>query len=232
MKSVLAVFFCLCIVPCRAAADDSQIYVRKLEAAYRTARTLQAAFLQEYTESGRVTRAESGTAYFRRPGKMRWDYTSPEKNLFVVDGKFAWFYAPADRTVSRVAVKESADWRTPLALLAGEMKVSRICGKISLAVEQPKDSSLTQLDCTMRGTEKETKAGKPHDTAYFEIVKETGELARVVVTSAGGVRMEMRFTHWKFDPPVEEVLFHFQPPKGVAIVDGDQLMAGPGSGLR
>jgi outer membrane lipoprotein carrier protein len=231
MKSAFAVFLCLSLVS-SPAAEDPQIYVRKLEAAYKRATTLEAAFLQEYSESGHVTRREAGTAYFRRPGKMRWEYLSPEKNLFVVDGKFAWFYVPADHTVSRVAVKESADWRTPLALLAGEMKVSRVCGKVSLAAEQPKDSSLAQLDCTMRGTEKEAKAGKPHDSAYFEIVKETGELARVVVTSAGGVRMEMRFTDWKKDPPVNEVLFHFQPPKGVAIVDGDELMAGPGSGLR
>lgn len=163
---------------------------------------------------------------------MRWEYASPEKNLFVVDGKSAWFYAPADRTVSRVAVKDSADWRTPLALLAGEMRVSRVCAKVSLAAQQPKDSSFAQLDCAIRGTEKEARARKPHDSAYFVVAKETGELAQVVVVGAGGVRMEMRFTHWRFNPPVEEALFHFQPPKGVTIVDGNSLMAGPETGLR
>ena len=230
MKSVFAVLFCAAFA--FPLAEDSQIYIRKLESAYKPARTLQATFLQEYSEGGRVTRSETGTAYFRRPGKMRWEYRSPEKNLFIVDGKFAWFYVPADHTASRVAVKESADWRTPLALLAGEMKLSRVCGKVSLAAEQPKDPAFVQLDCAIRGTEKETKSGAPHDTAYFEIARETGELARVVVTSAGGLRMEMRFANWKMDPSVDEVLFHFQPPKGVAIVDGDQLMAGPASGLR
>jgi len=79
---------------------------------YKNARTLQANFLQIYSEGGRVTRTESGVAYFRRPGKMRWEYASPEKNLFVVDGKFAWFFVPADHTVSRVAARDSADWRT------------------------------------------------------------------------------------------------------------------------
>lgn len=215
-----------------STAEDPQIYVRKLEAAYRHAKTLQATFLQEYGESGRVERSETGTAYFRRPGKMRWEYASPEKNLFIVDGKFAWFYVPADHTASRVAAKESADWRTPLALLAGEMKVSRVCGKVQLAPEQPKDSALVRLECTLRGTEKDAKTGKAHDAAYFEVVKETGELARVVMTNAAGLRMEMRFSNWKLDPPAEEALFHFRPPKGVAIVDGDQLMAGPGTGFR
>ena len=64
---------------------------------------------------------------------MRWEYESPEKDLFLVDGKTAWFYVPADRTATRVPAKQSADWRTPLALLAGEMKVSRVCAHVELA---------------------------------------------------------------------------------------------------
>jgi|SRR5579871_711824 outer membrane lipoprotein carrier protein len=208
-------------------SDDAQLFVKKLEDAYRRSRTLQTSFLQEYSEGGKTTRSEAGTAYFRRPGKMRWEYASPEKNLFVVDGKFAWFYVPADRTVSRVAAKQSEDWRTPLALLAGEMKVSRVCSKVSLAADQPKDESLVKLGCVIRGTEKDAKSGASHDSAYFEIARATGELEKIAVLSAGGVRMEMRFSNWKYDPPASEELFHFQPPPGVVIVNGDQLLAGP-----
>jgi outer membrane lipoprotein-sorting protein len=80
----------------------------------------------------------------------------------------------------------------------------------------------------IRGTEKEIKSGASHDTAYFEISKASGELQEASVLSAGGVKMEMRFSNWRFDPPAEEGLFHFQPPKGVAIVNGDQLLPGPG----
>ena len=231
MKSAFAIFVFLALLP-TVDAEDPQIYVRKLESTYKRARTLEAKFLQEYSESGRVTRSEAGTAYFRRPGKMRWEYSSPEANLFVVDGKFAWFYVPADHTVSRVATRDSSDWRTPLALLAGEMKVGRVCGKVDLSAGQPADRSLIRIDCVIRGTEKEIKARKPHDIAYFEIARATGELHRVVVTGAGGVHMDMQFSDWKFDPPASDELFHFQPPKGVAIVDGDELMAGPGQTLR
>jgi outer membrane lipoprotein carrier protein len=230
MKSTFAAFL-LCLLTAAATAQSSQNYVHQLEATYKSARTLQANFLQVYSESGRVTRTESGVAYFRRPGKMRWEYASPEKNLFVVDGKFAWFFVPADHTVSRVAARDSADWRTPLALLAGEMKVSRVCAKVELAATQPENSATVRLNCSIRGTEKEAKAGTPHDTAYFDIAKSTGQLESVVVLGAAGVRMEMRFSNWKFDPPAPDALFHFQPEKGIAIVDGDQLMSGPGQPL-
>jgi outer membrane lipoprotein carrier protein len=69
---------------------------------------------------------------------MRWEYERPEKDLFLVDGKTAWFYVPADHTVTRVPAKQSEDVRTPLVLLAGQMKVSRICARVELAdAEKP-----------------------------------------------------------------------------------------------
>src|SRR5215813_7749138 len=199
MRLAFAVFFSLLWIPLTAGSSDTDVYVRQLESAYKRARTLEAKFLQQYSEGGKVTRSEAGTAYFRRPGKMRWEYATPEHNLFVVDGKVAWFYVPADHTVSKVAARESSDWRTPLALLAGEMKVSRVCSHVGLAAEQPSDSSLVRLECSIRGTERDAKAGRPHDSADFEINKSTGELRRIVVGSPGGVRMEMQFSSWQFD---------------------------------
>ena len=115
-----------------ASTGDVQAVVRALEAHYHSAVSLKAAFLERYSEDGKVVRVESGTAYFSRPGRMRWEYESPETKLFVADGKTAWFYVPADRTVSRARMKESADWRTPLALLTGKAKLSRLCGRIEL----------------------------------------------------------------------------------------------------
>jgi outer membrane lipoprotein carrier protein len=110
----------------------------RMEIRYRSAKTLQATFLERYAENGNVLRSEAGTAYFRRPGKMRWQYELPEKDLFLVDGKTAWFYVPADHTVTRVPAKQSEDLRTPLALLAGQMKVSRVCSHVELAeTEKP-----------------------------------------------------------------------------------------------
>src|ERR1700758_627232 len=108
----------------------------RLEARYRPAKTLQATFLERYSENGEVIRVESGKAYFRKPGKMRWEYEKPERDLFLVDGKTAWFYVPGDHTVTRIPAKQSADWRTPLALLAGEMKVSRVCARVELTTAE------------------------------------------------------------------------------------------------
>jgi outer membrane lipoprotein carrier protein len=224
-----------------AAADvtpDVKPFVQLFESRYRAAHTLQATFLERYTENGRLLRTEAGIVYFRRPGKMRWEYQAPEKNLFLVDGKTAWFYVPADHTATRVPAKMSTDWRTPLALLAGEMKVSRVCARVQAASEEKTGSSDdVLLQCELRAAR--TKAQKPGssetaaaggdtgEAVFFEIVRKTGELVRVTVKDPGGVGIEFHFTNWQADPPVDDSLFHFNAPPGVAIVNGELL---PGNG--
>src|SRR5712692_1431414 len=133
-------------------APDAKPIIVLLEARYRAAHTLQATFLERYSENGRLVRVEAGRAYFRKPGKMRWEYESPENNLFLVDGKTAWFYVPADHTVTRVPAKQSTDWRTPLALLAGEMKLDRVCARVRIEEqEKPQQSDSVLLRCELRG---------------------------------------------------------------------------------
>ena len=230
---MLEVLSLLCLLlPTLSPGADVRALVARLEARYRPVRTLQARFLQRYTESSRLIRVEAGTVYFRRPGKMRWEYESPEKNLFLVDGKTAWFYVQADRTVTRVPAKESTDWRTPLALLAGEMKVSRVCDHVSFAEQEvPESTADALLYCEVRGSQ--PKTGKPSgaknkstqeeakDAVYFEVVKSSGELVRVLVKNSGGVAIEFRFANWRSDPRVEDSLFRFTVPPGVAIVNGE-----------
>src|SRR5216683_5591298 len=204
----------------RPSITGVQNIVMRLEARYRSARTLQATFLERYMENGRIVRAEAGVAYFRRPGKMRWEYESPEKNLFLVDGKTAWFYVPADHTVTRVPAKESGDWRTPLSLLAGEAKLSRVCAWVKLSStitpEYPDDAVLY---CRPRGKEEHINdhqtsldpAGTEQgDAIFLEVVSDSGELVRVLARGKGGIEVEFRFTDWRMDPPVPESKFRFE----------------------
>src|SRR6266853_5553693 len=192
----------LLLLPLPSANEAANLATR-MEMRYRNATTLQATFLERYAENGAVLRAEAGTAYFRRPGKMRWEYDRPEKDLFLVDGKTAWFYVPADHTVTRVPAKQSEDLRTPLALLAGRMKISRICTHVELAeTEKPLREGDAVLRCDVRGQGKNAGASASPDAAFgndgadavfFEVARDTGELARIIVRQAGGVAVEFRF---------------------------------------
>jgi len=228
---MMKLFACLSVLlgSLWSVAPEAKPVVVLFEARYRGARTLQATFLERYSENGRPVRVEAGRVYIGKPGKMRWEYEAPEKTLFLVDGKTAWFYVPGDHTVTRVPAKQSTDWRTPVALLAGEMKLSRICARVDVAVaEKPEKDGGAVLSCMLKGSE--TKGGQTagNDAVYaktdvviLEVAQRTGELVRVVVHGSGGVDIEFRFADWRFDPPIPDSYFRFEVPLGVAIVNGE-----------
>jgi len=206
-----------------AVASNVQATVRALEARYERARTLKAIFFERYSDGNGGVAAESGTVYFSRPGRMRWEYESPEQKLFVVDGTNVWFYVPADHTASRAKMKESSDWRTPLALLAGKADLSNLCGKIEAAGsgpdEQPASPDNAVLRCIPRGYQ---SPGDVPKNVIFE-TDPGAHLVRVVIREAGNASTEFRFGNWEENIPIPEVKFHFQPPPGVAIVDEESL---------
>jgi outer membrane lipoprotein carrier protein len=208
---------------------------KRLEDHYRHAQTLRAIFLERYSEGPRDAHIESGTVYFQRPGRMRWEYESPEKKLFLADGKTIWFYVPADRTVTRGPVKESADWRTPLALLTGQANLMRVCSKVELADHSPGLSpGHSVLRCFPKGElRSKIPAGKyrPEDSTelpgageftevLIEVDSASGELARVTIRQRGGIELGYQFGDWRENLPLPEEMFHFHAPAGIAVVDG------------
>ena len=226
----------------KPTSPDIPTLLHQFETTYRASRTMRASFLERYLDNGKEVRSEAGVAYFGRPGKMRWEYASPEVNLYVIDGKWAWFYVPTDHTVTRIPAKQSSDARTPLALLAGEMKVMRFCKNVEAdEISRPADPRGVVLRCILRGREngsngaanrRDRGSATEYNYVLFELNPANGELFRVLVPDAGGVQIEFRFTNWEFGRRVEDSMFHFQVPKGVAIVDGDLGRSGGASSVK
>jgi outer membrane lipoprotein carrier protein len=48
-----------------------------------------------------------GKVFFKRPGMMRWDYSEPDRVLYVSDGTTLWNYDVENRTVTKLTVKDS-----------------------------------------------------------------------------------------------------------------------------
>jgi len=210
--------------PAPESPTPAQI-ARAFQGRYASLQTLETAFLERYREGKQDVQVESGKAWFRRPGRMRWEYEAPEKKLFLVDGKHAWFYVPADRTVTRTPVKESEDWHTPIALLAGRANLSRICGRIEFAQPPPPDTRppapdsrvpAYRLRCLPRN------AGAPFREVLIELDANV-RLLRLLIREPGGVELEFSFAGWKENQPLPDEMFRFRVPTGVAIVEDPSL---------
>src|SRR5437762_709587 len=73
----------------------------------------EADFIQKDQNPLNRNRQATGHLYLMRPRKMRWDYTTPEEQHFISDGKTVYFYVPSDHQVNKEAVKDTFDDRMP-----------------------------------------------------------------------------------------------------------------------
>src|SRR5438552_1468524 len=84
-----------------ALADQSASeHAQTLQRKYDGIRDFSADFVHTYT--GGVLRkqiTERGHLLIKKPGKMRWEYTSPEQKTFVSDGIKMYSYIPEDKQV-------------------------------------------------------------------------------------------------------------------------------------
>jgi hypothetical protein len=111
------------------------------------------------------------------------------------------------------------------------MKISRVCSHVEFAeAEKPVREGDAVLRCRVRGQKQDSPSSEnsesgltagENDAIFFEVARDTGDLARLIVRQAGGVEVEFRFENWRFDPDLPEAMFRFVPPAGVAIVNGE-----------
>src|SRR5215470_17191157 len=68
---------------------------------------------------------ERGKLLVKNPGKMRWDYTTPEQKQFVSDGLKMYSYIPQDKQVIVSSVPREDEASTPTLFLAGKGSLTR-----------------------------------------------------------------------------------------------------------
>lgn len=87
--------------------------------------SLQAEFVQKvFNDQSHLLQTSSGKVFMQKPGRFRWDYQEPFKQLIVADGTRLWLY---DSELQQVTVKrlDKALSTTPLALLSGEAPIDK-----------------------------------------------------------------------------------------------------------
>lgn len=203
----------MCLLPVSLAAQTPDLapMLRAVEARYNHAQTLQVVFHEAYTAPGQPRRTESGSLLLRKPGRMRWDYTSPEGKLFVSDGKYLWLYTPSNHQVEKMKIKESDDMRAPLAFLLGKLHFDKEFRNVNSApvaggtriTADPKTDSL------------------PYTKVEF-VVGPDNQIRRVQVTGYDQSILQFDFDQEKLNPPLEARLFQFRMPPGAELVETAQ----------
>lgn len=77
--------------------------VKKLKEFHKNVKSFQAQFEQKlFDEHSKEIQGAQGNVSLLRPGKFRWDYSKPDKQLIVSNGTKLWIY---DEALAQVTVK-------------------------------------------------------------------------------------------------------------------------------
>jgi len=200
---------CLCAQQRSPSAKD---LAQRVDRHYNQLHSLRAGFTESYEGLG-IQRAESGTLLLLKPGRMRWEYSAPTGKLFLLDGKYAWFYSRGDSQVQRIPAKELDDLRSPLRFLLGHTQLEKELSNLTLA-------GAPNGCYTLTGQPK-----GPEDSPDKRVSRVTltvtagGVIAGIEIEEADGALTRFTFTGEAPDAPVPADAFHFTPPPGVPVVD-------------
>jgi outer membrane lipoprotein carrier protein len=189
-------------------ADTAQQLAQRVDKYYNGLHSLRTAFTETFRGMG-IDREESGTLLLRKPGKMRWSYSHPAGKLFVLDGKYAWFYSPGDAQVERVSAGQLDDLRSPLRFLLGHTQLQKEL--VGLTLSSGPDGM--QLSGVPKGMEKRVEK-------IVLGVSPEGVIHSMSITETDGAQTAFTFKDSVADAPAPDSEFVFHPPAGVPVVDG------------
>ena len=189
-------------------AQDNDAVVRRVDDRYNHLSSLRAHYTERYSGMG-MDRTEEGTLLLKKPGRMRWSYAAPVGKVFVLDGKFAWFYTPGDAQASRVPAKQLDDLRSPLRFLLGHTQLNKELDNLTVTP----DGAGFRITGVPKGMAQRVKLLSLGVTTR-------GTIERIRLEELDGAVTEFVFTDLKENVPVKDGDFAFIPPAGVTVVEG------------
>ena len=189
------------------AADTA----RALQEKYDRVKDFNADFSHTY-EGGVLKRksTERGTVQIRQPGRMRWEYTSPEKKTFVSDGRKIYSYVPADKQVIVSDVPAADEATTAVLFLAGKGNLRR-------------DFNVSYADTSIPGALalRLDPRQKQRDYDWLIVTVDQTTLRIIALTAADqqGGRSTFTFTNYRENSGVADNVFAFKIPRGADVIN-------------
>ena len=199
--------------PLDAQAPKAADLAARVQQRYASVRAFSADFTHTY--QGGVLRqktTERGTLVIKKPGRMRWTYTAPEKKEFVSDGRQLYSYLPAEKQVYVSDVPAGGGDTSAALFLAGRGDVTR---DFTAELTGQSDATYT-LKLTPKARQQE------FDTLTLIVDRGSMQIRSLIATDRQGGTSTFAFSNMKENISVADSAFTFRTPRGVKVVKSDE----------
>lgn len=199
---------CIALIIVFAPAIYAQNASQSLTQLLNNVKSMQANFTEKLLDkAGKGMQKSKGLMQLRRPGKFRWQITSPNPQLIVTNGHKLWIYDPdLEQVTIRLLTKEAGE--APALLLS---------------------STITSLEKEFIVAEGEVQNGiqwfqlTPKDkSSMFEMIKlgfQNQTIKKMQLQDNVGHITQIDFLNVKTNVSLAPSLFNFKAPKNIDVID-------------
>jgi outer membrane lipoprotein carrier protein len=160
-----------------------------------------------------IKETASGRLFVKRPGKMRWEYDSPERQVIITDGKKLWIYRPDDNQVM-IGKAPAFFGDGKGAGFLSNIRQIRQNFELSLQAESQESNFILQL----------IPKEKTYDisTVYLSIVPQTFDVVQVITLNEYDDETQIDLHDITYNQNQPDSLFTLQIPKDADVVQIDE----------
>jgi outer membrane lipoprotein carrier protein len=209
LRLVQTVVLAASAVPQAPARPSAQEVAAALQKKYDAVRDFTADFVHE-SQGGllRKKQVERGFVQVKKPGKMRWDYKSPETKVFVSDGRRIYLHVPADNQVIVSAVPPEDQATTAVLFLVGKGSLTRDF-TVSYADADVPDSYALRLQPKIPETD--------YDWLQIVVDQKTLQIRSLTAADREGGQSTFQFANFKENVGLADKTFAFKIPRGADV---------------
>lgn len=205
-RLTLSVLWCITAAVAQDRLTAPEV-LRNVQQRYAGITSAAASFDQKMTlRFGKNAQRQSGTVKIKQGNKYRVE--TPDQRL-IADGRTVWIVSTANNQVLIDSFKENARVFSPERFLLGlpdnfsAMELKREQGLVKISLEPGAASAKTSHVRTM--------------TAWIR--ENDWTVVRIMYTDRNRAQYDISLTDVRFNAPVSDAEFSFEPPAGMQVVD-------------
>lgn len=187
--------------------------VERVQSAYTQVSALSAKFVQNsYLAALETSEVSSGEVIFAKPGQMRWHYSGPDEQDFVVKQETVWFYQKSD---NQVLIDDFRD------VLISDLPVSFLMG----IGDMQRDFKLEQAcqngeGIVLRMSPRQSDPAKQELESFRLLVNAQSFLPLgAMVNDVSGNRTTIILSEMQLNPQIEARAFDTEFGSGADLID-------------
>ena len=189
--------------------------IANIQQSYDMIKDFKAHFVQESmvkSWNGAQVQKAQGVVYFKKEGKMYWNYQQPTPQQIISDGKELWFYEPEDKQVTVSEVSTGLQSQISADLLNGKANLKRDFKVTLITSQAEKDKDNLILELTTRVPQSNI------NRVILRLDKKSFQIHQTEVYDLFDNLTRIRFSRIEINTNLPESLFTFNPPPGVEIL--------------